>query len=72
MALYGTNVLKHTKDVSVILYWLYTDICDFGICAIPATVIKVPFHLMADILLVIYLIISLAAIIVLRKDILKK
>ena len=44
----------------------------FGICAIPATVIKVPFHLMADILLVIYLIISLAAIIVLRKDILKK
>ena len=47
-------------------------VCLFILGIIPPTVIKVPFHLMADILLVIYLIISLAAIIVLRKDILKK
>lgn len=71
-ALWNKCFETHKKTYQLFYIGYIQIFAIFGICAIPATVIKVPFHLMADILLVIYLIISLVAIIVLRKDILKK
>lgn len=53
MALYGIKCFETHKKTYQLFYIGYIQIfAIFGIVAIPATVIKVPFHLMADILLV--------------------
>lgn len=70
-ALWNKCFGTHKKTYQLIYNGYIQIFALFGICAIPSTVMGLPFHKMADILCGIYLIVSIASVIVLRNDICK-